>query len=143
VAPRPLVQVALEPLVRHGVMSATDASFEQAEEAVDGLRVYVAVNVDLGVMLDPAVGVAGLAEPFVALPFVGEDHGAGKDELAHLGVQNRAATIRHDLGADTAAPLDRTKDDCLAVPVVGLCVPALRGTSPAIRLTRLPAHERL
>src|SRR5215218_1449353 len=37
VAPRPLVQVALQPLVRDGVMSATDACLEQAEEPVDGL----------------------------------------------------------------------------------------------------------
>jgi hypothetical protein len=39
VAPRPLVQVALKPLVRDGVVSATHPTLEQAEEAVDGLRV--------------------------------------------------------------------------------------------------------
>ena len=35
VAPRPLVQVALQPLVRDGVMCATNATFEQPEEPVD------------------------------------------------------------------------------------------------------------
>lgn len=43
VAPRPLVQVALKPLVRDRVMSATDACFEQAEEPVDGLRMHIPV----------------------------------------------------------------------------------------------------
>ncbi len=58
VAPRPLVQVALQPLVLDGVMSATDAGFEQAEEPVNRLCVNIAVRVDASVMLDPAVRVA-------------------------------------------------------------------------------------
>src|SRR5437899_433251 len=52
VAPRPFVQVALKPLVRDGVMSATDTRLEQAEEPVNGLRMHVPVHVDAGVMLD-------------------------------------------------------------------------------------------
>ena len=39
IAPCPLVQVTLQPLVRDGVVRATDTRLEQAEEAVDGLRV--------------------------------------------------------------------------------------------------------
>ena len=41
VAARPLVQVALQPLVRHGVMRATDTRLEVPEEAVDGLGMHV------------------------------------------------------------------------------------------------------
>src|SRR5258708_2382929 len=74
VAPRPLVQVALKPFVRDGVMRATDATFEQAEEPVDGLRMHVPVNVDPGLVLDPAVRVALLAKPLVGRELVREDH---------------------------------------------------------------------
>jgi len=44
IAPRPLVQVALEPLVRDGVVSAAHPGLEQAEEAFDGLGVNVALT---------------------------------------------------------------------------------------------------
>src|SRR4051794_39764174 len=67
VAPRPLVQVALQPLVRDGVMSATDACLEQPEEPVDGLRMHVPVYVDPGVVIDPAMGVALFPKPLVDL----------------------------------------------------------------------------
>src|SRR5947209_8418658 len=45
VPPDVLVDVALEPLLRDGVVGAADAVLEQAEKPFDGLRVYVAVNV--------------------------------------------------------------------------------------------------
>jgi len=84
----------------------------------------VAVNVDAGFVLDPAVGVSGLAETVIRRPLIGEDHRSGKDELAHFGVQNRAATIRHDLGADASFAFNRREHDRLLFPVGGLRVPA-------------------
>src|SRR6266511_2309263 len=39
VAPDPFVEVALKPLLRDGMMRSAYAGLEQAEEALDGLRV--------------------------------------------------------------------------------------------------------
>src|SRR5438128_436664 len=48
VAPRPLVQVALKPLMRDGVMRSAHTRLEQTEEPVDGLRMHIPVHVDAG-----------------------------------------------------------------------------------------------
>src|SRR6266511_5899075 len=96
VAPRPFVQVALQPLVRDGVMRSPNARLEQAKEPVDGLGMHVPVNVDAGAMLDSAVRVALLAEPLVRLVFVGEDHGTGKFVFEGTGKTGGYSPSRHD-----------------------------------------------
>src|SRR5438132_4200146 len=141
VAPRPFVQVTLQPLVRDGVMRASHAGLEQPEEAVDGLRMHVPVHVDAGVVVDPAVRVAALPKPLVDLVFVRVYHRAGQEELPRFRLDDRGSTIWHDLRADTPAPLDRSEYDRLSLPVSGLRVPAELGPPDAIRLARLPAYE--
>ena len=46
VPPHVLVEVALQPLGRHRLEVAPDAVLQVAEEAVDGVRVHVAFDVD-------------------------------------------------------------------------------------------------
>src|SRR5207253_9573855 len=136
VAPRPLVQVALEPLVRDGVMRATDARLEQAEEAVDGLGMHVPVHVDAGLVLDPPMDAALLAEPLIRLVFVGEDYRTGEHVFMRQRQDGRGPTIGNDLGSDTPAPVDRRGQDGLALPVVGLRSPAKSLPSRAAGLAR-------
>ena len=52
-------------------------------------------------------------------------------------------TIGDDLRANTSAPLDSGEHYGLALPVVGLRVPALRGTPAAVGLARPSTDERL
>src|SRR5581483_8839448 len=142
VPPHVLVDVALEPLVRDRVIRAPHPVLEQAEEPLDGLRVYVAVHVDAGGVVDPLVLVALLAKLLVRLEIVGVDDGRRDDVLAHLGVQNMTPTIRDDRRADTSSTLDRPKHDGFPIPVGGLHVPALAGDFAPVGLAGLSSDER-
>src|SRR5581483_78369 len=79
VAPHPLVQVALEPLGRDRVMRSAHAGLEQAEEALHGLCVNIAFDVDPVAVADAPVPVR-LPDRQVAGVLVCEQHRAGDDE---------------------------------------------------------------
>src|SRR5579884_2548856 len=66
VTPRVLVQVALQPLDRHGVIDTPDTVLEQGEEPLDCLRVDVPAHVDAGGMVD-SLPVVDALDPGVAL----------------------------------------------------------------------------
>src|SRR6185312_5628489 len=71
VAPCVLFEVALQVAAGNGVVGAANAVLDEAKEALDGVRVYVAADVHTLGVLDPAVRVP-LVESFVAAELVGE-----------------------------------------------------------------------
>jgi hypothetical protein len=60
VAPHVFVDVALQPLLRDGVVDAPDAVLEQTKEPLDGLRVNFALDVDPGRVVDPSMPLTGV-----------------------------------------------------------------------------------
>lgn len=58
VAVRVLIQVSLQILLADGVINATDAALQKAPEALDGVRMNIAHNVDSGCVVNAPVLVA-------------------------------------------------------------------------------------
>src|SRR6266545_1424683 len=146
VAPHVLVDVALEPLLRDGVVDAADAIFEQTEEPLNGLRVNVPVNVDPRRVVDAPMVVA-LPDLSVRGVVVGKEDRLRNDELPRLHVKRSPSTIGNNLCAQASLALNRSEDDGFFVPRLhpstGQIGTRELVTSPTIRLARLPADECL
>jgi len=60
-----LAQVGLEVLLADGVVCTAYAALYKAPEAFDSIRVDVALDVDLGAVIDPAVLITGMIAALV------------------------------------------------------------------------------
>ena len=114
VPPGVLVQIALEPLGRHRMMSAADACLYERPKAFDGIRVDIAEDVDALRVVNAPMDVSELREPFVSGRFVAVNHRLGEYVLRHVAEKRER---RIDLCANPSAPLDHTlNDDLVACP---------------------------
>src|SRR2546426_1132505 len=95
------------------MVDAANAALEEGEEALDGLRVSVALDVDAGRVVDPPMRVTPLAHPAVDGGLVGKDHRAREDVFLDVGINlergGSADVPRHDV----TLALDHRKDRAL------------------------------
>lgn len=70
VAPGVFVEVALKPLLGHGVVDASDPVLDEREEPLDRVRVDGADDVDVLVVWDAVVSVERLSGRLVRAPLV-------------------------------------------------------------------------
>ena len=88
------------------------ASFRVAPERFDPVDVRLIVSEFILPVLDAQVlGVADVHEPIVAGPAIGMDDAVEVDAAANRFAQSVFRDIGHDLGVNTIAPLEHSKDD--------------------------------
>src|SRR5436190_288234 len=130
VAPRVLVQVALQPRRRDAVVDATDRVLSRSEEPFDRLGMRQAIDVDPVAVADRPVLVLVRERP-VATPLVRVKDRPRLDVLPHDGAQGWAGTIRDRSRPDATVTLDRRENHRLV-----LLIPPLR--RPAERIPLAP-----
>ena len=149
VAPRVLVQVALEPLRGDMAICAEDAALHQRPEAFDGVRVNVARHVDASRVVDRFVGVARLGETVVQPCLVGVNDRGGFDVGGDLAHDRGPWAVRNDARHNAATTLDHAKNGRLVVSppcLSGLTALGRGGQTVPLRtvgLVGLPANVRL
>jgi hypothetical protein len=93
------------------MVSSADSTLDEGPEALDRVRVGIALDVDLGGMVNPLALVASLGH---ALPVdggpVGVDHGFGNDPGLEAWHKDRCLGVRDHMGSNPTVALNHLKD---------------------------------
>src|SRR5581483_1283838 len=143
--PRILVEVALKPLLRYGVVNAPDPVLHKREEAFNCVGVNVSADVDVLFVRDPVMRSVVQSRRDVSGPFVGIKDRRGEYVAVKLAPECGGRTIGHDGGTNLATALHGTEYDRLAAGHVELGLPRHKGLTmaPEVCGSAFPANERL
>ena len=88
-----------------------EPAFGEAPEGLDAIDVYALAARELMLaMVDAQVPVeADIDEAIIATPTIGVDHAFERDAPLDNGLQRGFFAVRHDLGVDSAVPLEDAK----------------------------------
>ena len=109
-----LLQVQIERLARHAI-ELRQSPLGEAPEAFDAIDMHRATCELIGPVADPKVLVkAHVHQPVVASPAISVNDAGNVGLAPDDGLQGAFGGIGHDLGVDTVASLEQTKDHRLA-----------------------------